>query len=481
MAQLIGRQSEIRELNERYNSDHAELVVVYGRRRVGKTFLVRETFKERITFYHTGLSPYDQKSKIGKREQLEHFYHSLLSYGMQESACPKDWMQAFYMLESLLTSLDDGSPQLVFIDELPWMDTPGAKFLTAFEAFWNGWASARDNIKCVVCGSATSWMADNIINNHGGLYGRQTCDIKLSPFSLGECEEFFYSKGMEMTRYDIAEIYMAVGGIPYYLDKFKKGYSVAQNIDMLFFSVNAPLKKELERLFASLFCNPELYIKTIRKLNTRHYGFSRNEIGKYLGMTSGAGLTKLLSTLEASDFITCYRPLDASRGERLYRLTDSFCIYFLHFVDKGKNNDANYWQHNQNMAAINSWRGIAFENLSMAHINQIKKSLGISGIATTESTLSLRGDETNKGTQIDLVIERKDRVVNLCEIKFYNCQFEIDKDYELVLRNRINLLQTRLKKRDTIHLTLITTFGVKFNKYSGIVQQNITLDDLFQL
>ena len=480
MGKLIGRKSEVQELNERYNSDRPELVVVYGRRRIGKTFLVRETFKDRITFYHTGLSPYDENRKIGKKEQLEHFYNTMLNYGMPESSCPKDWMQAFYMLESLLASMDNGGPQLVFIDELQWMDTPGSRFLTAFEAFWNGWASARDNMKCIVCGSATSWMADNMINNHGGLYGRQTCEIKLSPFSLKECEEFFSSRGMEMTRYDIAEIYMTVGGIPYYLDKFKRGYSVAQNIDKLFFEVNAPLKKEFVRLFASLFTNPDLYSKAVRKLSTRHYGFSRKEIGDCLEMHSGAGLTKLLNILEASDFITCYRPMDAAKGEKLYRLTDSFCNFYLHFVENDKNNDHNFWQHNQNLAAINIWRGIAFEDLCFLHVEQIKKALGISGVATTESTLTLKGCSDKKGTQIDLVIIRNDRVVNLCEMKFYNGLFEIDKEYDLTLRNRLNLLQEHLKKRQAIHITLITTFGIKQNKYSGIVQQNLTLDDLFQ-
>ena len=480
MGKIIGRQAEIRELNERYNSDKAELIVVYGRRRVGKTFLVRETFKNRITFYHTGLSPYDENRRIGKREQLEHFYHSLLSYGLEETSCPKDCMQAFYMLENLLASLDDGRPQLVFIDELPWMDTPGSKFITAFEAFWNGWASARDNMKCIVCGSATSWMADNMINNHGGLYGRQTCEIKLSPFSLNECEQFFISRDMDLTHYDLAEVYMSVGGIPYYLDKFKKGYSVAQNIDRLFFATNAPLRNEFERLFASLFSKPELYAKIVRKLSTRHCGFSRADIVDYLGISSGAGVTKMLNTLEASDFIIGYRPLDAGKREQLYRLTDPFCSFFLHFVENDRNNDPDFWQHNQNKASINSWRGIAFEDICITHIGQIKKALGIAGVASTESTLTLRGDASYRGTQIDLVIERDDRVVNLCEMKFYNGEFEIDKEYDLVLRNRISILQSYLKRRQSIHLTFITSFGVKFNKYSGIVQQSICLDELFQ-
>ena len=480
MATLIERSKEVLELNTRYESDHSELIAVYGRRRVGKTFLIRETFKGRITFCHTGLSPYDETGKVGKKEQLDHFYHSLLAHGLDETRRPKDWMQAFYMLESLLTDIDDGSTQLIFIDELPWMDTPGSKFLTAFEAFWNGWASARDNIKCIVCGSATSWMADNMINNHGGLYDRITFELKLSPFSLSECEQFFNARQIQMSRYDIAEAYMAVGGIPYYLDKFKRGSSVAQNIDNLYFCKNAPLRNEFNRLFSSLFSSPEQYMKVVRKLSTRHCGFSRKEIGDHIGISSGSGLTKILNNLEASDFIQGYKPIDAEKGEKLYRLIDPFCHFFIRFVEKRASSDESFWQNNQNLPEINTWRGIAFEDICINHIKQIKSALGILGVASEESEFILRGDSSHDGTQMDLIIERADRVVNLCEMKFYNGEFEIDKSYDLVLRQRITRLYEHIGKRQSIHLTFITSFGVKPNMYSGIVQSSITLDDLFR-
>lgn len=479
MAKIIGRQKQMAELNERYDSDHAELMVVYGRRRVGKTFMIRETFRGRITFCHTGLSPYDQKSKIGKKEQLEHFYHSLLQYGMAESTCPKTWMQAFYMLEELLSEIDCGERQLVFIDELPWMDTPGSGFVTAFEAFWNGWASARDTMKCVVCGSATSWIMDNMIDQKGGLYGRQTCEVKLEPFTLSECECFFQSRGIELSRYDIAEAYMAVGGIPYYLDKFSRGLSVAQNIDRLMFARDARLRNEFERLFGSLFVNPELYMKTVRVLASKHCGLTRDAISEGINMKSGAGMTKILRSLEESNFIVKYRPFDAGRGETLYRLTDPFCRFWLRFVEKQTSRDEQFWVHNQNMPILNAWRGIAFEELCLMHIGQVKQALGVAGIVSTQSEWTLRGDDYHDGSQMDMIIERADRVVNLCEIKCSSDEFEIDKAYDLTLRHRISMLRERIQKTQNVHMTFITTFGVKKNKYSGIVQKEVVLDDLF--
>lgn len=478
MARIIGRKSQIEELIERYDSDHAELVVVYGRRRIGKTFMIRETFHDRITFYHTGLSPFDERHKIGKKEQLEHFYHSLIQFGMPESTCPRTWMQAFYMLEDLLSEIYNGERQVVFIDELPWMDTPGSGFITAFEAFWNGWASSRDTMKCIVCGSSTSWIMDNMIDQKGGLYGRQTCEIKLSPFNLGECESFFQSRGIEFSRYDLAEAYMAVGGIPYYLDKFSRGLSVAQNIDRLMFDHNARLRNEFDRLFGSLFTNPDNYKKTVRLLATRHCGFTRDDISTGIGMKGGAGLTKILNALEESDFIIKYRPFDAGRGETLYRLDDPFCRFWLRFVEDSKK-EASFWQNNQNLPALNSWRGIAFEELCMAHIPQIKRALGISGVKSNQSELTLRGDKAHNGSQMDMLIERGDRIVNLCEIKFCNDLFEIDKSYDMVLRRRLSTLQSRLLKTQNVHMTFITTFGIKKNLYSGLVQREVTLDDLF--
>lgn len=235
MSSIIGRDKEIKELVELYNSDKSEFVAVYGRRRVGKTFLIDEALKGKITFRHAGLSPVDEEGKKNSlKDQLKHFYFSLQMQGMKKSKCPSSWMEAFFMLSQLLEAKDNGKRQVVFLDELPWMDTPRSGFITAFEGFWNTWGCHRDNLMLVVCGSANSWMLDNLVNSHGGLYGRTTYEVKLSPFKLGECEQFLKKKGIRMSRYDIVQSYMVLGGIPYYLGYMKKGLSLAQNIDLLF-------------------------------------------------------------------------------------------------------------------------------------------------------------------------------------------------------------------------------------------------------
>ena len=258
MSGILGRKKEIDELNRLYFSRKAEFVAVYGRRRIGKTFLVDEALKGKISFRHAGLSPVDESGKSNNtKQQLQHFYQSLQLSGMSRSHCPKNWLEAFFMLEQHLQQTDKGARQVVFLDELPWMDTPRSGFITALESFWNTWACHRQNLMLVVCGSANSWMLDNLVNNHGGLYGRTTFEIKLAPFSLGECEEFYRSAGVQMSRYDIAQANMVLGGIPYYMSYFAKGKSLAQNIDALFFSKGAKLRNEFSRLFASVFAKPE--------------------------------------------------------------------------------------------------------------------------------------------------------------------------------------------------------------------------------
>lgn len=278
---IVGRKEEIAELETLYQSGRPEFVAVYGRRRVGKTFLIKQALKGRITFQHTGVSPVDQSSDKNRlKTQLESFYYALLNHGLEGYKAPKSWMEAFFQLEQLLQNQDNGLRQVVFIDELPWMDTPRSGFLPAFESFWNGWCSGRDNIMLIVCGSATSWILSNLSRNKGGLYGRLTAEIKLSPFRLHECEEYFNQANIQMSRYDILQSYMVFGGIPYYLGYFQKGLSFEQNTDRILFGHKPRLHDEFNRLFAAIFSNPEESKKVVRLLATRHVGFTRDEISK---------------------------------------------------------------------------------------------------------------------------------------------------------------------------------------------------------
>lgn len=483
---LIGRESEIKILNELYRNASSELVALYGRRRVGKTFLIDEVFAGRITFRHAGLSPIDDryssasKRKSRMKDQLQHFYRSLTMQGMKKSKAPGSWQEAFYMLEDLLQESDNGTRQLVFFDEIQWLDTPKSGFMTGFEAFWNGWACHRHNIMVIICGSSTSWILDKFVNNHGGLYDRVTYEICLRPFTLHECELFFASNGIVMSRYDIVQAYMSVGGIPYYLKYFRRDKSLPQNIDAMFFAENAPLRNEFERLFSSLFVNPEAMMRIVAALASKNMGLTRQEIIQQTKIPDSGELSSFLKALVSGNFIIKYHSFGSSKRVEYYKLTDPFCLFYQHFVKNDASRRYASWINIEGSASVTAWKGYAFENVCWNHIRQIKTALGISGVVTRESLWSKRGNEENSGAQIDLIIERNDNVVNMCEIKFYSDVFAVNKDYHFVLVRRKNLLQENIPKKAAVHNTLITTYGLKHNEYFSDFIQTITLDDLFK-
>lgn len=479
MGILTGRKEEIAELERLYNSDRAEFVAVYGRRRVGKTFLIKEVFMNRITFQHTGVSPVDQDGERNRlKTQLESFYYSLLNHGLEGFKMPQTWMEAFYQLEQLLQQIDDGGRQVVFLDELPWLDTPRSGFLPAFESFWNGWCSGRNNVLLIVCGSATSWILSNLARSKGGLYGRLTDEIKLYPFTLKECEEYFKHEGIEMSRYDIAQAFMVFGGIPYYLSYFRRGLSFEGNVDKILFGRSPRLKDEFNRLFGAIFTNAADCKKIIRLLSTRNSGFTREEISKATGLPLGGGLSNTLASLAESDFIQKYSPYGEPGKTEEYKLIDNFCLFWLKYVERnGK--DGTFMMDHSASDIMRSWRGVAFELVCWQHITQIKRALEIGGVKTSLSAWCVKGSDTQEGVQVDMLIFRNDNVVNLCEMKFAGGHYVIDKDENVRLRARVDALKKTLSPKQTVHLTMVTTYGVAYGKYSGIVQKQVTLDDIF--
>lgn len=483
---IIGRKKELEELDNLYNSGKAELIAIYGRRRVGKTYLIDKAFEGKLSFRHAGVSPSEEEkpdSNIKYRnklsEQLTQFYHSLRLYGSHVNHIPSDWMEAFYELERLLMERDS-SRIVVFLDELPWMDTPKSNFIQAFESFWNNWACYRDNVMVIVSGSANAWMLNKLVNSHGGLYGRVTYEIKLTPFSLQECEELLLRNDVHLSRYDIAQCYMMLGGIPYYLNYFQKNLSLSQSIDFIFYQKNAKLNNEFSRLFSSTFKDASFIERIFRLLNKNSYGYTRQQIIKELQLQSGDRITRTLDSLIINDFILKYYPFGGNKREPHYKLIDPFCLFYLKFVDRKLSIDQDFWQLNVISQSIVSWRGLAFENLCFNHFAQIKKALGIGGVSSTLSLWSKKGDDGSKGPQIDMLIERKDNVVNMCEMKFYGSMFTIDKKYHEILLNRGNLLFQEISRKQIIHNVLITTYGLHKNEYSNDFSHVILLDDLFQ-
>ena len=479
---MIGRKTEFEKLQAAMDKDRAQIVAVYGRRRVGKTFLVNEFFEGKFAFKHTAVSPVEDETQKRKKNlmklQLQEFFYSMRSYGLDSGeSVPESWQEAFHMLERLLEKKDDGKRMVIFIDELPWMDSSKSNFLTAFEHFCNDWCLARKNCKLIVCGSATSWILDKLINNKGGLYGRVTMPLYLSPFTLYECKEFFTADGISLDEYDICRAYIAFGGIPFYLDQFQKGLSLAQNIDAILFEENAPLKDEFDRLFTSQFANPEELKRIVVALAGKRIGLTREELTTKYGFSSGGTLSGNLSALEKSKLIRQYTSFGDSVAK--YKLIDPFCLFYLKHV-KGNTDNPSYWQTNEKAPSIISWMGLAFEDLCWNHVRQIKRALGIDGVITRESPWNIASEKKNEGPRIDLIINRDDRFICLCEMKFSLGLFEVQKAYNQTLMERMNKVQEIIGNKKTVMSVLVTTYGLKRNEYASRFDKVVTMEDLFQ-
>lgn len=470
---LIGREKEKQELLQAYDADESMFVAIFGRRRIGKTYLVREVFHDKFAFTFSGMA------NATTKEQLQRFYLSLKDYGYNDASYPSNWIEAFYMLEQYLKGLPAGK-KVVFLDELPWMDAPKSSFMPAFENFWNEWASARKDILLIVCGSATSWMVKKILKNRGGLHNRLNNQIHLQPFTLRECELYADSRGLPMGRNDIIEAYMILGGIPFYWSLLQKNMSFAQNIDALFFGRNAKLKNEFKELYSSLFKQPEAYIDIITALSQKKAGMTRDEIIQYAKLPTSGVLTKYLEDLENCGFIRRYQAIGSKSKNAVYQLIDCFTLFYFKFLQGKKHTDTNYWSKIQLAPTYHTWCGLAFERVCLLHTEQIKKALGISGIITEEYAWRTNSTDERPGAQIDLLIDRSDKTINICEIKYSDGPYSIDKQYIENLRNKVNLFRQISKTRKGTALTMITNDGLVKNSYSmNNIQAQITANDLF--
>jgi AAA+ ATPase superfamily predicted ATPase len=476
---LIGRNAEYKALTNYFTSKGSEFIAVYGRRRVGKTFLIRKAANDQFAFFLTGAH------EVPKNEQLINFAIAVQKHFKTERLeIPKNWILAFYELSKHLESLPQGN-KVIFIDELPWLSTAKSGFVAALENFWNSWASLRDDIKLVVCGSATSWMIDNIIHSRGGLHNRITHQIVLEPFTLNECEAYFRAYGFSYSRKQIAECYMVMGGIPYYMSLMDKSKSVAQNVDMLFFASNASLKDEFNELYHALFKKANTHIQVVTALATKGKGLTRQEIVKAANVTDNGALSAVLEELEKCGFIRTYEPFGnlqkatdkRQKSDTLFQLIDSYTLFYFDFIVQNKYHDEQFWTTSFNSPIHSTWSGIAFERLCLAHLTQIKKALGISGVQTL--ACSWRSSSANKSSQIDLLIDRNDDVINVCEIKYYKSKFDIDDLYAEHLRERTALFQRITKTNKALWLTFITTYGLAESANSGEVQNVVVADDLF--
>lgn len=480
---IIGRVEEIQELEKYLTSGQSEFIAVYGRRRVGKTFLIKELFEGKFTFRMTG------RENALTNENLMNFAYALDDF-FQETRVPQNWSEAFRILSKNIEKLPERE-KIIFIDELPWCDTPKSGFIGALEHFWNDWAYYRKDIKLIVCGSATSWMLEKLINSRGGLHNRVTHKMLISPFNLKETEMYFRSRGFRYERQECLDCYMALGGIAYYLSLFDRDKSVAENINALCFAKGGDLRDEFERLYDSLFKKSDNHIAVITALGECRKGMTRNELIDKLKMPNNGNLTALLNELEACEFIRSYNPFGKARKDKMFQLIDQFSLFYLNFMKDRKSYAKDYWLQKIGTAEYFAWSGYAFETVCLHHIDQLVEALGISGMLSTPCCWSYRPAEALKkdpdadvdmktGGQIDLLIDRADKTISICEMKYAQGEYEITKSYAKHVEDRLRTFRKVTKTKKSFSMVYVTPSGLYDNIYARQVNRQITADDLFK-
>ena len=471
---IIGRDREKDLLEQSLLSGKPEFMVVYGRRRVGKTYLIKEYFCNRFSFYSTGMLD----GKTGS--QLKAFNEALINYGDDINTIPKDWFEAFRRLRNLLTKdyvVRDGlsNRRVIFLDEVPWMDTARSDFKSALDYFWNSWGSSQKDLFLIVCGSATSWIINNILYDKGGFYNRVTRQLHIHPFNLRECEEYYKNNGIVMTRNQVIDSYMVFGGIPYYLNLIDRRMGLIQNIDNLVISKQGQLHYEYDHLFLSLFKKSNHHAKIVSTITKERTGMTRAELARKSGVPDGEGLTKVLRELEECGFIRKYRNYTSKTNGQFFQLTDPFVLFASSFL---KDETVDSWQKLYRTPKYYAWRGNAFEIVCLSHIPQIKTALGISGVSNME--YSWKSKQIKDGAQIDLLIDRRDDIINICEMKYTDELFVIDSEYSKNLIHKTELFRTETGTKKALHVTLVSVNGLKKNEYLYVVQNVISGDALFK-
>lgn len=473
---MVGREIHVKKLQALIYKDKSSFVAITGRRRVGKTYLVDEVYKNNFCLRVTGIQ------NVGLNIQIKNFVEKIVEYsGLSIASQPKNWQEVFILLKKYLVKLPTTKKQILFIDELPWIATKRSGFIQILAHLWNDYLSKEKHFILVVCGSATSWIAKRIVNDKGGLHNRLTDRIRLQPFTLSETKKFLNIRGVNLTDQAISELYMIMGGIPFYLEQIKKGQSVNQIITKLCFTDGGLLKEEYRNLYKALFDNPENHEAIVLALAKTSKGLSRSEIIEKTHVKAGGPYTRAISDLLLSGFIEKILPYGKKSRGTVYRLIDEYSIFFHRFIKPNQNKEPEIWKTIYQSQQYKIWTGFAFENLCLRHIAQIKKALGIFGIYSEQSGYTQKSNGDDYGFQIDLIIDRKDNVVNLCECKYYNDTFTVSKSYADNLRRRRNIFQSAISPKKSVFNTLITAYGAVKNEYFlDVVDNELTVSDLME-
>ncbi len=478
---IIGREQELKWLRSSLKKEEPSFFAIYGRRRVGKTFLVNEAFNYKFTFKSAGIAPNkEHPEESSKIAQIRHFVTNLRKYGLEVKNEVNNWEDAFSLLEALVRNSSD-KKKVIFLDELAWVDTPKSGFLTALELFWNDWMSSRRDAVLVVCASAASWMVNKVIHNKGGLHNRLTKSIYLPPFTLGECEEYARERGLGLNKRQILDSYMVFGGVPFYWSKFEVGYTPEKNIDNLLFKDKAEPANEFDELYDSLFSNSLDYKTIVDALVKKRKGLTREEILEETGLLANGYLSRKLEDLENCGIIRSYHCFRKTSKGKPYQLLDNFTIFYFQFME-AKPTDEHYFENMARTPLVNNWKGLSFERVVLQHVKQIKEALSISGVSSDICSWSIKGNkkENIKGAQIDLLIARKDDVIDIIEAKHSLLPYKISENEIDEWQLRANYFAETVKTRSAIHLVLVTAIGVDEDSYISGISNVVTLKDLFK-
>jgi hypothetical protein len=470
--EIAGREDEREHLDGLLKSGDAEFLVVYGRRRVGKTYLVREHYRSRMSFMMTGI----QGASLG--EQMVNFQSAFEQYGGKGGEPPKTWQAAFSVLEKFLRMRKSKKKGVVFLDELPWLAGRRSGFLPALDHFWNTYLSQDPRYVLVVCGSAASWMLSKIINSKGGLHNRVTSRMRLEPFSLRETAAFLQMRNVKATRYDLLVLTMAMGGIPHYLKEVKPGWSIAQSIERACLDRKGLLRDEFGRLYPALFENPGRHITLVRALAKHPQVLDRIRLaGEY---PSGGRLSSTLEELVEAGFVTQVLPFGKKLRDALYRLSDEFSLFYLRCVEPFRGDPEGAFLSRLASASWRAWSGYAMESVALRHMPRIKEAMGIGAVEASHAGWLHRPTPAfPQGAQVDWLIDRADNTINLIEVKFSQAPFSITKQYADQLRRKLETFRAVTGTRKNVLLTFLTPYGLADNIYSReLAHQSLSMEAL---
>jgi hypothetical protein len=466
---FVGRKNELRMLNDAYRSGKDELVVLYGRRRIGKSSLVKRFAEKKKAYYE--FEALEGETTPG---QINHFLQQLkkqIDDPILDSVRFANWEQVFTYLTEKVINRKSKVKKILFLDELPWMAAGRIRLVSLLKYYWdNHWKSKH--VMLILCGSVASFMVKKVLHSNA-LYGRTTIEILLKGFSPEEAARLLSKK---RSREETLNYQLVFGGVPKYLEQINTSQSFNKNMNTLCFSPHGIMLKEVERIFYSQFREPRTYLKIINLL--KNGIFSLSEISSKTKIPSGGGLKQYLKNLERAEMIRSYIPFDRSGNSKFkkYTLADEFLVFFFKYMGPNlrviKESSSRRLFETLTQNSFDSWLGFAFERFCLKHAGLLALVMDFADDILLASPYFKKNDER---FQIDLLYQRADRVITVCEIKHQN--IKIGTNIIPEMQRKCALL--KVPRGYALEKALISLYGPDNSlKDTGYFHHFVTLDDI---